>query len=212
MPRRRRRFADLEKQFRASGGLAEPGSRLAGYIEFKKGTRTITVEKILTSAQRKRYGFAILPFGVTPADTTPKRYAAAITAYSNSGRTALNLTDSKLGYQNIDTGTEQSETFYPALVRAFVKSSDTKTNPTSGVTGKKYKRTPGSTYSCPFGRTITSVGDAETGTAETAIDKVDAEDVRKSLADFLKTQTGVASVSFEPEVFRVGKQDLVSPA
>jgi hypothetical protein len=212
MPRRRRRFSDLEKQFRESGGTAAPGSKLAGYIEFKKGERTITVEKVLTSTQRKRYGFGILPFGVTPADTTPKRYAAPITAYSNTGRTSLNLSNARLGYENIDADTEQSENFYPALLRVFVRSSDTKTNPTSGVTGKKYKRLPGSTYGIPFGRTITSVTDQESGTTESTIDKVDEEDVKSSLMTFVRVQTNVSSVSYEPEVFRVGKPDLISPS
>lgn len=211
MPRRRRRFSDLERQFRESGGTASPGSRLAGYIEFKKGERSITVEKVLTSAQRKRYGYAILPFGITPADSDPERYAASITAYSHAGRNSLNLSNARLGYENIDAATNQSENFYPALIRVFVRSSDTKTNPTSGVTGKKYKRLPGSTYSIPFGRTITSVTDSETGATESTIDKVDEEDVRLSLITYVKTQTNVSSVSSEPEVFKVGKPDLVSP-
>ncbi|WP_375470981.1 hypothetical protein [uncultured Nostoc sp.] len=212
MPRRRQRFADLERQFRESGGTAAPGSRLAGYIDFKKGINTIEVTKKLTSAQRKRYGFAILPFGVTPEDSTPTRYAAAITAYSNTGRIALNVTNSKAGYETIDGSTEQSENFYPALLRVFVKSSDTKTNPISGITKKKYSRTPGSSFSFPFGRTLTTVTDSKTGATESTIDKVDAEDVRKSLSNFVKTQPNVTSVSYEPEVFRIGKQDLVSPS
>lgn len=212
MPRRRQRFADLEKQFKASGGTAEPGSRLAGYINFKKGINTITVEKVLTGAQRKRYGYAILPFGVSPADTTPQRYAAGITAYSNAVRlTPLLLSDAKLGYETIDAGTEQSENFYPALLRVFVKTDGAKTNPTSGVTQKKYKRTPGSTYSFPFGRTTTGVKDADTGATETVLDKVDEEDVRKSLATGVRAVPLVASVSYEPEVFKVGRPDLSSP-
>ncbi|MBG1268246.1 hypothetical protein [Nostoc sp. WHI] len=214
MPRRRQRFADLERQFRESGGTAAPGSRLAGYIDFKKGINTIEVTKKLTAAQRKRYGFAILPFGVSPEDATPTRYAAAITSYSNAGRTALALSDAKLGYENINASTEQSDNFYPALLRVFVKSSDTKTNPISGITKKKYSRTPGISYSFPFGRTLTSVTDAKTGATESTIDKVDAEDVRKSLSSSLKSNSAtnnVTSISYEPEVFRVGKPDLASP-
>lgn len=211
MPRRRPRFSDLERQFRESGGTAAPGSRLAGYIDFKKGVNTIEVTKKLTSAQRKRYGFAILPFGVSPEDTTPTRYAAAITSYSNAGRLALEVTNPKVGYETIDGATEQSENFYPALLRVFVKTSDTKTNPISGVTKKKYSRTPGSTFSFPFGRTITSVVDSATNATESVIDKVDAEDVRNSLAVFVRTKPNVASVSYEPEVFKIGKQDLASP-
>ncbi|MCC5620714.1 hypothetical protein [Nostoc sp. CHAB 5715] len=211
MPRRRRRFSDLERQFRESGGTAAPGSRLAGYIDFKKGINKIEVTKKLTTAERKRYGFAIIPFGTTPEDSTPTRYAAPITAYSNAGRASLNLTDAKVGYEPITGGTEQSENFYPAVLRVFKKTSDTKTTPISGVTKKEYTRTAGVTYSIPFGRTVTAVKDAKTDATESVLDKVDAEDVRKSLSVFLKTQPGVASISYEPEVFKVGKPDLASP-
>ena len=211
MPRRRQRFSDLERQFRESGGVAAPGSRLAGYIAFKKGENQIEISKKLTAAERKRYGFAVIPFGVSPSGTTPKRYAAPITVYSNTQRTALGLTNAKLGYADIDAGTEQAENFYPALLRVFVKSSDVKTSAKSAVTQKKYSRTPGATYSFPFGRTTSGVEDAQTGTADATLAEVDEEDVRKSLSAFVRTKTNVASVSYEPEVFKVGKQDLASP-
>ncbi len=215
MPRRRRRFSDLERQFRDSGGTAEAGSRLAGYIDFKKGINRIEVTKKLTAAERKRYGFGILPFGLSAPEVTPKRYAAPITAYSNGQRATLGLTDAKLGYADIDAGTEQSENFYPALLRVFVRAGDTKTNPISAITKKKYSRTPGATYSFPFGRTISSVKDAKTGTSESQLDDVDAEDVRKSLTADLKALPAdkkITSISYEPEVFKVGKPDLASPA
>jgi len=211
MPRRRPRFSALERQFRESGGVAAPGSRLAGYIDFKKGINKIKVEKTLTAAQRKRFGYAIIPFGKTPDSTTPKRYAAAITGYSQTARAGLNLTDGRLGYERIDAGTVQDDNFYPALIRVFVKSADTKTPKVSDITKESYKRLPGSSYSFPFGRTITGTDDSTTGTSESTIDTVDAEDVRKSLSTFIRGQQNVTSVSYEPEVFKVGKQDLVSP-
>ncbi|MBW4568042.1 MAG: hypothetical protein KME31_08465 [Tolypothrix carrinoi HA7290-LM1] len=215
MPRRRQRFSDLERQFRESGGVAAPGSRLAGYIDFKKGTNKIEVNKKLTAAERKRYGFAILPFGVTPEATTPKRYAAAITAYSNASRSTLDLDNNKLGYENIDAGTEQAGNFYPALLRVFVKSGTIDESKKSGVTQKNYRRIGGTTYSYPFGRTTTGVSDAETGTAETAVTNVDEEDVRKALTTYLKglgAEKKVGSVSYDPEVFRSKSQPLASPA
>lgn len=210
MPRRRQRFSDLERQFRESGGVAAPGSRLAGYIAFKKGESKIKVEQKLTAAKRKRFGFAIIPFGLDPDTTTPIRYAAGLTAHSNDGRKALLVTDNKVGYENIGVATVQSENYYPALLRVFVKSSDTKTTPKSAVTQKEYSRTPGNAYSFPFGRTITDTVDAD-GVAKSTINSVDAEDVRKALTTFVKTKPNVTSVSYEPEVFKVGKQDLISP-
>lgn len=212
MPRRRSRFADLERQFRESGGVAAPGSKLAGYIEFKAGRSQIEVKQKLTAEQRKRVGYAIIPFSLS-VPTTPAaddRYAAAITNYSNGGRRLLNLSDNDCGYQNIVAATQQDEVFYPALLRCFVASSTTLETPTSAVTKKEYSRIPGRSYSIPFGRTMSDVTDAKTEAAESSLNDVDQEDVRVSLV--LQAKAGGAkSVSFEPEVFKTGKPNLQSP-
>lgn len=213
MPRRRQRFSDLERQFRESGGVASPDSRLGGYIKFKKGEVKIKVESKLTGAQRKRYGFAILPFGVTPSDpvVAADRYAAPITAYSNSARTELGLTNSKCGFENVEAATKQDDNFYPAVIRVFVKSGGVST-PKSAVTGKEYNRVNGKTYSVPFGRDITSTVDKKTGTAETTVNEVDEEDKKASLATAVKAaNNNVGSISFLPEEFKIGKPDLASP-
>ena len=216
MPRRRQRFSNLEQQFRESGGQAAPGSRLAGYIAFKRGETKITVTKKLTAAERKRYGFAILPFNLScPASpTAADRYAAPITVYSNTIRTDLTLSNNQCGYDTIGASTQQADNFYPALLRVFIPSGGAPTNPTSGVTQKPYSRIPGRSGSIPFGRTVTNVTDAKTGAAESALDDVDEEDVRLALSIAARTGGGsskASSVSYEPEIFRVGKPDLVSP-
>jgi hypothetical protein len=213
MPRRRPRFSDLERQFREAGGVAAPNSRLEGYIKFKKGESRIKVTQKLTAAERKRYAFGILPFALTPGQniTDADRYAAPITAFSNAGRKAVNLSDNRLGYENVVGGTTRDDNFYAALIRVFVATSTTLSTPKSAVTGKDYNRIPGKTYSAPFGRTITSVTDKKTGVDESTLDAVDELDVRDSLAVFVKAQTNVRSVSFEPEVFKVGSPDLISP-
>lgn len=203
MPRRRQRFSSLERQFRESGGVAAPGSKLAGYIDFKSGKTKIDVNVKLTAEQRKRFGFGVLPFN-TPVAGTPIRVAAPITAYSNTGRTDLGLSDAELGYADIDADTLQSENFYPALLRVFVPTAGAaKTTPISAITKKEYTRTPGKSYSIPFGRAG--------GTPAT-----DTEEVRKAaLMTEAKNGNGsikASSVSYEPEVFKVGKPDLVSPA
>lgn len=212
MPRRRQRFADLERLYRESGGVAAPGSKLAGYIEFKQGRSQIKVEQKLTAEQRKRVGYAVLPFSLSvPGTPDPAdRYAAPITNYSNGGRRLLNLSDRDCGYENIVAATKQEENFYPALIRCFVASGATVTTPISAVTKHEYNRIPGRSYSIPFGRTISSVTDAKTGAAETTVDDVDQEDVRTSLSLAAKG-AGAKSVSFEPEVFKTGKPDLASP-
>lgn len=202
MPRRRQRFSDLEKQFRESGGVAAPGSKLAGYIEFKAGRSKIDVNVRLTAAQRKRFGFGVIPFNL-PVAATPVRVAAPITAYSNDGRTDLGLTDADLGYANIDANTAQLENFYPALLRCFVPTAGaTPLTPISAITKKEYRRIPGRSYSIPFGRAG--------GTPAT-----DTEETRKAaLITEAKAGAGTnkaTGVSYEPEVFKVGKPDLASP-
>lgn len=218
--RRRRRFSDLEKQFRESGGTAAPGSRLAGYIDYKKGINKVEIRdtRKLTAAQRKRYGYAIVPFGLTvPATVTSgDRYAASITAYSNQYRKEAGLTDNELGYQDIVGATIQSEIFFPALCRFFINFGTT-LSPTSGIVKKEYKRKDGRTITVPFGRTMSDVTDATTGATEATLDDVDYQDVRTSLALALKgkvvggTTNVITSVTFEPEVWKVGKSDLASP-
>lgn len=215
MPRRRSRFSDLERQFRESGGVAAPGSRLAGYIDYKKGINQVQITQRLTAEQRKRFGFAVLPFNISPPDTVTAadRYAAPITAYSNAIRGNIGLSNNQCGYENIVAATQQSENFYPALLRVFIPNGNTAT-PVSAITKKEYTRKLGQSASIPFGRTITSVTDAKKGTAETSLADADEEDVRQSLAAAARAGTGNAkasSVSYDPEVFRVGKPDLASP-
>lgn len=201
--RRRQRFSDLERQFRESGGVAAPGSRLAGYIDFKQGKSQIKVTQKLTSAQRKRFGFGVLPFNLAVDTTTPERYTAPITAYSNGIRAEIGLTNTNLGYVNIDGTTVQSENFYPALLRVFIPTAGaTPLTPISAITKKEYTRTPGRSGSIPFGRAGGTPG-------------TDVEETRRAdLATAAKNNAGVkaTSVSYDPEVFKVGKPDLVSPA
>lgn len=205
MPRRRQRFSDLERQFRESGGTAAPGSRLAGYIAFKRGESQIKIEKKLTAEQRKRFGFGILPFNkpVTATPTPEDRIAAAITAYSNAGRASVGLSDTECGYANIVEATQQVPNFYPAILRVFVPSSTTPLSPISAVTKKEYNRIPGSSYGIPFGRLAAAAA-------------TDTEDVRRAaLATKAKTGGGTAkasSVSYEPEIFKPGRSSLASPA
>lgn len=205
MPRRGRRFTQLERALKLAHGNPEPGSPLAHYKDFKDGKVKIDVKVKLTAAQRQRFGFGILPFNVAPADPVlpTDRYAAPITAYSNAGRTDLGLINNQLGYATIDADTRQNDNFYPALLRVFVPTSGAEpTTPISAITKEEYTRRPGKSYSIPFGRT-------------TANAKVDTEEGRRAaLAADAKKGSGTnqaSSVSYEPEVFKIGKPDLVSP-
>lgn len=212
MPRRRQRFGDLERQFKESGGTAAPGSKLAGYIDFKKGINKIEIKNKVSAADRKRYAFAILPFGLA-VPTNPvitDRYQAPITVHSNTGRVALGLSNAQCGYENMDAGVQRGRNFYPAIIRPVVVNANPANGtltPTSGVTKKEYRRSfIGKSYGIPFGRTVTGVAGA-------AITTVSEEQVKNALADAVKgvATANVRSITYLPEEFKSPEQELVSP-
>lgn len=207
MPRNRSRFADLERQFRESGGVAAPGSRLAAYIEYKSGKTKATRRKpALTAAQRKRFGVSLVPFNKeqgAAVDQT-ERYVSSITSYSLNGAKSLGLnTGTDLGYENQVVGGKSAITgggYYPAILRPFVPAAGVApTTPLSGITKKEYKYQSGSSYGIPFGK--------RTANADTDCE----EDRRVALSATVRTGgTGGAatSVGYEPEVWRKEQDSL----
>jgi len=217
MPRRKQRFSQLEKQFRDSGGTAAAGSRLEGYINFKKGVNKIEIKNKLTAADRKRYAFAVLPFGrssgaaVTPSD----RYLAPITAYSNAGRTALGLSKNQCGYEDVTAATVRGNFFYPAVICPSVinTAATGSATPISGITKKDYKRVYTKSYGIPFGRTITGVVSLADGSAPADQSAVCEEDVKLALTTALNAlNPRPRSISYLPEEFKSPTADLVSPS
>jgi len=210
MPRRRNRFSRLDSLYRTlKGNIPADNQELTNYIEWRKGNRKITVSQKLSPEQRRRYGFAVLPFNIeldappTPAD----RYAAQITAYSNTARNAapISLSDTDLGYADIDGNTIQNDNFYPALIRVFVKDNPTAdpTDKTSDITGESYKRHAGRSYSIPFGRSAT-------GDADGDVKSSGEENIKNALLAKVKPNPAVGSATYEPEIFRTGRI-LASP-
>lgn len=212
MPRRRPRFNDLERQARDAGYVAEAGTRLAGFIDFKKGKNKIEVKNIVSGADRKRFAYAILPFGITMPATPGirDRWKAPITVHSNRGRRGLNLSDAECGYVDVAAGVNKGSHFYPAIIRPVVINPtpvETGKTPISGVTKKPYKRPyVGKSYGIPFGRTITGIPD-------TTIQTVGEDTVRDTLTEKVKglTSANVKTVSYLPEEFKSPEEDLVSP-
>lgn len=213
MPRRRPRFSDLERQARDAGYVAEANSRLAGFINFKKGINKIEVKNKVSAADRKRYAYAILPFGIIlpAAPTITDRYQAPITQHSNAGRRTLNLSDAQCGYIDMVVGVHREGNFYPAIIRPVVVNPtpvNRDATPLSGVTKKNYKRSyVGKSYGIPFGRTITDIPNA-------TMQNVGEQTVRDTLATKVKavTAANVKTISFLPEEFKSPGQELVSPA
>lgn len=211
MPRKRQRFNRLDGLYRAVRGQIPPGNtELTNYIEWRKGNRSITVDQKLSPEQRRRFGFAILPFNIEISSTpTPDdRYVAPITSYSNEGRKSAalgTLSDAELGYETINGDTRQDDNFYPALLRVFVKDNPTaeSVNKTSGITGESYKRHAGKSYSIPFGRTLTGDDDADLSSSG-------EDSVKTTLIAKIRPLAAVGGVSYEPELFRVNRI-LASP-
>lgn len=206
MPRRKNRFSQLERELKATGYAPAPDTRAFQYLQFKKGINTIDMKNVPTSAERVRKGVALLPFNMTvPATPTPaNRYICPITVLSNTGRTTFNLSDADLGYEALASANRRVDNFYPAVLRAFNKSANAPTSPTSGILKKEYKRYGGRSYSIPFGRSGTLLGGGFT------VQNATEEESRNELVEQIKVVNPRATVSYEPELFTSPKADLAS--
>ncbi|MBD1921747.1 hypothetical protein H6F77_11655 [Microcoleus sp. FACHB-831] len=210
MPRRRNRFADLERMLRQSGGIAAAGSRVGNFAAFKAGTRKIKITQKPTAADKVRVTFGLLPFNshVPETVTDADRYIGVITAGSLAMAKSGGLAKTDLGLDETKDATVLEENYYPALVRAFFAESATVAaiEKTSDITGDKYMKVPGKSMSAPFGRTIAAL-DAKKGSATASLVNSEEEDVKKHVQAILKddkkgTLGAARSVSYDPEVFR----------
>lgn len=201
MPRRRSRFSNLEQQYRDAGGVAAPGTRLAGYIDYKTGKTKVARRKAtsLTPEQRVRYGVSLLPFNIDVPGTVTNasRYQASITSFSLNGANSLTTgTATLLGWGKIDVAGVVAQTnpsYYPALMRPAVATGKAPETPISSITKKEYNYREMNSFSIPFGRTTAN----PEGSSE--------EERRKLIATEMKatgTTARAASVGYDPEVWR----------
>lgn len=194
----RRRFSFLDRALKSAGGTAAPGSRLGNYDEFKKGNRDYTVKNKIERADRAKFAIALLPFGLpNPANPTEEDYyRTTITKYSNDMRTEVitTLTNSELGYNPLVIGNNPGSNYYPSLLRLFVQANantPTISQPTSQITGKKYSRIAGKTYSIPFGRKTGALTETQ-------------QQRRQDLVQIARTGAGTSKatgITFESEYF-----------
>lgn len=214
MPRKRSRFSRLDAELKASGGTAPVGTRAGDFLNFRKGINKITQPRRPGSEVLARFGVGVLPFGLTPAATTPVYYIASMTIQAEQIRAFFN-TAASLNNYGIETRTTATQDatgiFYPAQVKVFITALNAVSTPENSKiipSADQYRRFKGRSGSIPFGRTITGVTDAGTNAAETALGNVDEEDVKKSLASKLKGQTTTAyrvkGISFVSELWRIG--------
>jgi hypothetical protein len=224
MPRKTRRFGNLLKQYRGSGGTADATSRVGKFGNWLTGKTKIDVKRRPNAVSMVRQRVKVVPFGISP-EGSPQPSDYFLTAMTGQARAIYNgigENKSVFGLQVVSTvadtaGASTDESFYPALARIFVipTGANTIVEETSAVTGDKYKRILGRSGSIPFGRSIASeVKDAKKGTAETAISNVDELDVAKSILNVVKADNQafkVKTVTFVPEQFKPDKTVPLAP-
>lgn len=215
MPRKRQRFSRLNAELKASLGTAAAGTRAADYLNFLKGVSRIRQPRRPNSASMARFGVGVIPFGITPV-ATPVAYLASMTNQAEQIRLLFTgaANENNYGIKNKDPLTKPDPLFFPAQVKIFATVPGAASTPeTSRVLPNQgtYKSVKGRSGSVPFGRTVTGIGDAISGTAETAIGDVDEEDVKRSLAAALKGAVGtgykVKGISFVSEFWGVSKNN-----
>jgi len=224
MPRKNRRFGNLLKQYRGSGGAADNDSRVGKFGNWLTGKTKIDVKRRPIATLMARQRVKVVPFGVTP-EGSPQPSDYYLTAMTGQARAIFNgigENNSVFGLQIVSTvadtaGASTDESFYPALAKIFVvpAGQNVTVEETSAVTGDKYKRILGRSGSIPFGRSIASeVKDVKKGTTETAISNVDELDVAKSILNVVKADNQafkVKTVTFVPEQFKPDKTVPFAP-
>ena len=209
MPRKRQRYKNLLRELKASGANPDPNSRSGNFLKFLTGQNKITQTNKIPVEARQLYAVGLIPFALSAtADTPEERYLGTISAYSLKGLAdRANLTEAKLGINEVVGGEQISQGYFPALIRAKFASNSAGVveNKVSGITKEEYRYDYGRTFSFPFGRTTNAV-DAEDGSAETSVADVDELDVYRFALNDLGAAANEndrpSSVSYEPEVFK----------
>lgn len=161
---------------------APTGSALRLYQDWKGKKRTITYERDTNSNPDKILRVAVNPFAYEPEATN-----LAIVAYSQRASTAgvaTSMASSGNITLEVPEGAQNLKGFRPAKATVFIGTGSTGGTPEpSSITGIKYKKRPGTSYSFPYGCSST--------------DKRESE-VRKKIRIALKTVAN-SSVSFTSE-------------
>ncbi len=206
MPRRRRRYSQLEYMLKKSNGNIPTSGPLGEYYKYKTGQKELVQSNPIPAEARELFLVGVIPFAVAASGSlATERYLTTMSAYSLVGlQTRSNIPEANFGIYKVEGGEQVNPVYYPALLKVkYAKSGEqVEPNRPSQITGDKYNYLYGRTFSFPFGRTTTGVIDAETGTAETSIVDVQELDVLRSLKTQLAAGTGTRepiSFSYEPE-------------
>lgn len=134
---------------------APAGSQLRFYQDWKSGKRAVEYgdrDAGSRPGDLKRVG--IKPFAFPSADTN--LYIVDLSSRAEGNLTAAGLTKAKLGIEDdVSTG-KNTVNFRPAKVTINVVGT-TSTPAESKLTGRKYKKKSGSSYTYPLGRTTSEV-------------------------------------------------------
>ena len=210
MPRRRSRFARLERDLRNQAFNPTKGTNAAEFFNFLKGINKIKQTKPATGAEKAPKKVAIYPFNKSVSDVVdPKQ--AFLTFFSTMSdavvETQFNL-KGKLGHIKFDPKVSQRHpNFYPALLRIFLKNPNqaAPATPTSGILKKQYNRYLGRSYAYPFGRDATLI-------AGVPFSSISEQDSLDALKDVVTAKTKLATMSYEPEEFGSPERDAADAA
>ena len=208
MAKKHTRFSKLHQALKDSGYTATTG-RAGEYFNYLKGTNKLVVKRKPDSAYLKRFNVGVIPFGleVSTKQNAVNSRQAAMTVLADVVRSSIDtLAPTTLfGIETDLTKTKEQFGFYAATATInIVATSATKSNATSGITKKDYKRYKSRSGSVPYGRVTTGVVD-DSGTAVSDISKITEEDVRSQIMKKVKGHNTdayrVLGVTFHPEVY-----------
>lgn len=184
-----KRFSRYQFALKANRGEAQAGSPLARYKDYKSGANTVTYTRAASSLPGGFEPIYIIPFG----ESEDLYYLTQISGRAQDqvalvgGQAALNYL--ALAAAGAVDKTESNK-YTPAAVTVF-DPSGAPANQTSQVTGVRYKKTPGQSYTFPFGKDAGATGAAATFKTRATAIKTAAE-----------TANPANSVTFRPEILR----------
>jgi len=186
---KRQRFNRLKQSIKLNaGGTATAGSPIDLFQQYQNGTRKKTYSALPTASKKGKKSDVWLNIFSSPVSAS-ERYQAAIHARPKAQQSALDLTDTKLGYLAMGSNPIIDNGFSPAKIVVLVPPATAVTAKVTGFySGRKYLPKGGSTYTYPFGM----VGSA---TASTTTFAGQCQSLRKEAT----TKVPTATMSFFPE-------------
>ncbi|EAZ89082.1 hypothetical protein [Crocosphaera chwakensis] len=151
----RKRFSDLERVYDALKlakvdiGNLPANLDITKYAKWKEGETVREIAAREASGGEKSVG--LIAFGLPSTDAGSQILVTTTNRAFDKFKT--NADFSKLGITDVTTGYNTNGSFVPAKLTLTVRG--TKVSATSDITGRKYKKNQGQTYTLPIGQTET---------------------------------------------------------